>query len=99
MGTVRQVSVSPAAAAAALNPYLLRSAKAPSVPAPGVLSRLTASSGFRGLLQGSARELHRASGFAAGRSALDEWGYSSGDVEELREGLLAAAGRYELDFD
>jgi len=87
------------AAAGAPSPYLQRSSKAPSVPAPGVLSRLTASSGFEPLLQGAARDLQRLSGYAAGRACMEEWGYSMSDMEELKESLLGMAGRYNADFD
>lgn len=87
------------AAAGAPSPYLQRSSKAPSVPAPGVLSRLTASSGFEPLLQGAARDLQRLSGYPAGRACFEEWGYSMSDLEELKESLLGMAGRYSVDFD
>jgi hypothetical protein len=64
-----------------------------------VFSRLTATSGFESVLQGAARQLQRLGGSAAGRAALEEWGYSSSDVQELSENLLEMAGRYNTDFD
>jgi hypothetical protein len=64
-----------------------------------VLSRLTATSGFEGVLKGAARDLQRLGGHAAGRAALEEWGYSASDLEELNENLLEMAGKYAVDFD
>lgn len=84
---------------AAPDPYLARSANAPSVPAPGVFSRLTATSGFEVVLKGAARDLQRLGGCAAGKAALEEWGYSASDLEELKENLLEMAGKYAVDFD
>lgn len=86
-------------AAAAVSPVLVRSAKSPCVPAPGVFSRLTASSGFEGQLQRAARDLQRLGGYGAGRACLEEWGYAASDVDELRENLLLMAGRYSTDLD
>jgi hypothetical protein len=82
-----------------VNPVLVRSAKAPSVPAPGVFSRLTASSGFESQLQKAARDLQRLGGYGPGRACLEEWGYAASDVDELRENLLLMAGKYSTDLD
>lgn len=88
-----------AGASAAPHPYLPKSAKAPSIPAPGAFSRLTATSGFEPVLQGAARDLQRFGAYAAGRAALEEWGYSASDIQELRENLLDMAGKYTVEFD
>lgn len=51
------------------------------------------------LLQGAARDLQRLGGSAAGRSALEQWGFSASDLDELKERLLETAGRYSADLD
>lgn len=76
-------------------PCLPRSAKAPAAPAPGALTRLTATSGFQRLLQQAARDARRLGATTGGQACLDEWGYASSDEDELREVLLGMAGKYE----
>jgi hypothetical protein len=65
-----------------------------------MLSRLSASKGFQGVLRSAAGNLRRVGGSMVGRVSLEGWGYGQGDVADLEERLQETAGRYsEEDSD
>jgi hypothetical protein len=67
--------------------------------APGVLTRLTATASFEGVLTAMSSSMQRLVPTGLGRVCLEEWGYTAGDTDELQEQLMQLAGRYSSGDD
>lgn len=69
----------------------------PARPAPGAMTRLTATFGFRDFLHVRMLKYQVISGSALGRSCLDQWGYSGSDAAELQESLQHMWDQYSSE--